>query len=429
MTKRHSFLNFIRLLGLLLIGGCATLPPHQPDPQTLAQLEKRGETQIADSKIAELKRKLGQLIYINIDGRGYHGDFAVRPGYFRLIRELQPGGVLAHYNSTEFHKIAKTNRRLVTLTRVPLFIGIDYLKLKRPSAHITKGRPLKNYLLLGNGFKRGCLTTYGRLDDPAFKTIIALHAFLLKSAGINQVLGPTVDNSVACEALRKKAVELFRIYDRFKLFPTLKHFPYLPLPSDLHKTSPDTRLSLKQVNRKIRDFKALHTYAQCIMTTHLYNSRIDAENIATFSAKWIGYLKHSLNYNNLIMSDGLFMIKNYTHHPTDCGSLPSPDITLPAHVHPVSIFALKAIIAGHDIVILEGNEHDTYRIFYDLLFFACQNNGTGERLRRRINKAYNKIIHLKRTIRQDLQPIPRPVSRALIREAVYLCSGLMDRLL
>jgi hypothetical protein len=83
--------------------------------------------------------------------------------------------------------------------------------LKRPPGLTKKRRPRKNYLLLGNGFKRGCLTTYARLDEVGFDTIIGLQAFLLKSLGVNQVLGPTVDNSVECDDLRHRAVTLFHI--------------------------------------------------------------------------------------------------------------------------------------------------------------------------------------------------------------------------
>ncbi len=186
---------------------------------------------------------------------------------------------------------------------------------------------------------------------------------------------------------------------------------------------------MAEVNKRIGDFKALHGLARCIMTTHLYNSLIDAGNIATFSSKWVGFLKHSLNYNDLIMSDGLFMIKSYTHHPTDCAALCFKDLMVPPHLHPVSIFAVRAICAGHDIIILEGNDRDTYRIFYDLLFFTCQKNSTGERLRRRIGKAYRKIIDVKRNLKEVLRPAAMPISKTFIRQAIGLCAGLEDRLL
>jgi hypothetical protein len=427
--KRHLFLHVICLIALFFAGGCATLTQPQPDTNTLTQLEKRGGSGIPVSQALELKSKLGQLIYINIDGRGYRGGLAVNPVYLDLIRDLQVGGVLAHYNTMDYKAIEKTNRRIYSLTNVPPFIGIDYLKIKRLPGAAKKGRPRKNYLLLGNGFKRGCLTTYSRLDEAEFDTIIGLHAFLLKSLGINQVLGPTVDNSVECEDLRHRAVILFHSYDKFRLLPTLKHFPYLPLPHDLHRTSPDTKLPVAEVIKRISDFKALHSFARCIMTTHLYNSLVDAGNIATFSSKWVNLLKTSLDYNDLIMSDGLFMIKSYKHHPTDCASLFFKDLTVPPHVHPVSIFAVRAICAGHDIIILEGNDRDTYRVFYDLLFFACQQNITGERLRRRINDAYRKIINAKLGLKEVLRPTAAPLSGSFIREAIGLCAGLEDRLL
>jgi len=424
--KKLYLLKIACITLLLSSFDCATQLNIQADPHSIKELVKRGEVHLPDQQIYEIKHKLGQLFYINIDGIGYQGEYAVDPGYFSLINKLQVGGVLVHYNTTDPHLIRKTNDKLSTLTDTPLFIGVDYVKLKRISAK-TKGTAQNKPLLIGNGFTSGCLTRYSRLDSASFKAITTLHAFLLKSLGINHVLGPTIDNSAQCPDMVVRALLLLKTYKRFNLFTTLKHFPYLPLPNDLHSVSPDTKISLNQVNKLIVSFKKLVPFSESIMTTHLYNSLFDAQNIATFSTQWISYLKRSLNYNKLIMSDGLFMIKKYKEHETDCSALPFKEYRLPPQHHQVSIYALKAICAGNHMIILGGGS-DTSSIFYDLLFFACQDNDTGRLLRKKIDEAYRKIVKIKNRNRKLLRAY-KPLAQNIINYAIRLCTKIEDMLL
>jgi hypothetical protein len=391
-TKKFKiYLLILLFIGIYIYKNTYANPFSQKLTHTLA---KQDLLHIPYEQALAIENKLGQLLYINIDGYSYSGEYAIDPLYFKLVKDLNIGGVLAHYNSADAAIIRKTNDKLQSLCQIPLFIGIDFVKLKLFEDANTDEEG--NYWVLGNStYEGGFLNQYRELGSEEFKLYTDLQAFIIRSLGINHILGPTIDNSVQCDDRVKRALAFIKFYQQNNLLVTIKHFPYLPLTSDLHKESPDTNLAPAVVEQHIIPFKQLASYTDFIMTTHIFNSQIDKNDIVTFSSLWNYLLKESLQYEGLIISDALFMITNYEPGQLQSFSAPFNHINFPWQKHKVSIFALRAILAGHDMIIIEGDAPDTEAIFRDLFYIACQDHETGELLRKRIEDSYARVYALK----------------------------------
>jgi beta-glucosidase-like glycosyl hydrolase len=124
------------------------------------------------------------------------------------------------------------------------------------------------------------------------------------------------------------------------------------------------------------------------MTTHLDDSLVDSR-IVTFSPVWLGILRQTTQFSGLLMSDGLLMLKNYTDK-SELGGIPEL-----AGLDPTVAWAMRAILAGHDFVIVEGSAGQTLRVFKGVLNEACQGTPTGNELAGRIEESYNRIRQFK----------------------------------
>jgi hypothetical protein len=62
-----------------------------------------------------------------------------------------------------------------------------------------------------------------------------------------------------------------------------------------------------------------------------------------------------------------------------------------ARLDPAAAWAVRAVLAGHDMVIVEGSTAQTERVFAGLLAFACGGSPEGAALRARIEESYGKI--------------------------------------
>ena len=160
----------------------------------------------------------------------------------------------------------------------------------------------------------------------------------------------------------------------FGLEPVIKHFPYLPTGANLHRQSPDTRLPLAEAEQRFAIFGELSDDAGIMMTTHLYDSLVD-KSIVTFSPLWNGLLRRRRDSTGLLMSDGLLMLKNYA----DSRSSPADPGPGFAGIDETARWAMRAILAGHDMVIVEGSAAQTYHVFEGLLTVACGGTPTGRR--------------------------------------------------
>ncbi len=327
-------------------------------------LQAAKKVEIPLNECKEMEQKVGQLLYINVDG--FDSNFTIDPAYDRLVKRIQPGGVLPKYNSSNPVKIKRASETLQSMSVNPLLIGIDSKNVEPD---------------IGLGFGCGMANELGGVDEGCFEKVALIEAALHKYLGINHSLGPTVKYNPKCGGLlagedRYKIPRLERVltsFNRVGVETTLKHFPYTPGNFNLHHDNRDTAVSRSVVfSRHLPVFSALKNQSGILMTTHLYNSNIDPNNMATFSKTWIDILKKDVGFKELVMTDALFMIDSYKGNMRQMAqNWPFiDDINLSDDL---TIFAVKAILAGHDMVLLESAAAETERIWKSLVAVSCKN--------------------------------------------------------
>ncbi len=353
-----------------------------------------------------IQAELGQLLVINVDGFGYSGPLALAPGFADLVRKLQVGGVIPHYGSTDYARIARTNRALAAMTDQPLLICGDIVKL-RGAAGVAS---------FGDGYVGGFLGRYRGLRDEELQTLAGLNAFVFAAIGMNVALGPTVDASTGEARVVERARLVIGQMDRFGIQPVLKHWPGLPPGANLHRESPDTRVPPAEVATRAQPFRELAGAAGIMMSTHFRDSLVDAA-IVTFSPTWTGLLRSQTGFGGLLMTDGMLMLRNYR----DQGMLAAGP-GLPARetrgIDGTAVWAARAILAGHDMVILEGSVGQTTRAWEGLLRLACSGTPTGDRLAARIEESWKRVTDWKAAraalLRRSIQ-VPAATIQSIIR--------------
>ena len=370
---------------------------------------------ISDEKCEDVSRKTGQLFYVNVDGFGYSGAEAINPEYENLIKEFNIGGIIPHpKDEADYQNIEASMERLKTATRYPLFIGIDRNSLLTSSNPKSKGSqedPVsKAAVEVGFGIYSGMTGNFGT-DFPldCAERVGYLQAFFHRALGFNQALGPTIEktpNTPFLAQSHEKVAEVVKPLisgmNSLGLRPVLKHYPYTPDSYDLHDRSDDTKLSSAAVADRLKIFKSVAPKSDFVMSTHLYNSNIDPDDMATFSEKWVERLRNDVGFNGLLMTDALFMFRSY---PATTKQMARKwNIKENAGVQSdYSIFAARSIMAGHDIVLLEGNAAQSRSIIKDIQRVACLDTPTGNKLNRRILNSYDRIQSYKLKNRDSLQ--------------------------
>jgi beta-glucosidase-like glycosyl hydrolase len=367
---------------------------------------------------ARIENELGQLFIVNVDGFSYQGTLAVHPDFMDMVGRLQVGGVIPHYGTFDFQKIKATNRALAGLTRLPLLVCADIVGLQCRAAEGAGAKTAR----FGDGYSGGFIGQFKDLSDGDFRTLGALNAFALAAVGVNTELGPTIDDSTGFSPTEERARIVVEQLRRFGIEPVLKHFPFLPAGANLHRESPDTRAPLEEVKRRVAIFRALGKESSILMTTHLNDSAIDRD-IVTFSPPWRGLLNRETGFDGLVMSDGLLMLKNYAGSKALGGYTATGDAGAPsaAAAGGVESWALRAILAGHDFIIVEGSAAVTYRVFKALLDVANGPSETGKKLRERIEQSYARIAAFKKA-RKALLTRLADVSPETMRTVISLAS-------
>jgi beta-glucosidase-like glycosyl hydrolase len=336
------------------------------------------------SAARELESKLGQLFIVNVDGFGYSGPLAVTPGYVKMVKELQIGGVIPHYGSHDFSKIRDTNRALASLTRLPLLLCADIVGIRSPD-----GGSAGKVARFGDGYVGGFIGRFAPLPDEEFRTLSCLNAFMLAAIGINTALGPTVDDSTADPRTSDRARIVVDALRGCGIEPVLKHFPFLPAKGNLHRESPDTKTPEREVWRRTASFRSLRGESEILMTTHTFDSLIDAAQIVTFSPAWNAIVRRQAGFSGMLMSDDLLMLRNYADKSVLGGEARGTAVG----------WAERSILTGHDFIIVAGSASTTYTVFEGLLRTAAADTDAGRRLRRRILEAYGRIQRFKESRR------------------------------
>ncbi len=375
----------------------------------------------------QVEGRLGQLLYINVDGNGLGDVDSLSPAYVKLVSQLQVGGIIPHFgisgSGVSFEKRSAEVAKFQQASRFPLLVGADNFEYMIPETH---GRVVH----LGMGFGGGFLmNTGGQVTEACLGNLTYIDGFLERSMGVNLALGPTIDKSSrwgfagsSADVVYPWAKDILDSLRQTNILNTIKHFPYTPDDYSLHKQTVDEKLSPQDVQNRIEIFTRLMPAADLVMTTHIFNSEIDSRDVVTFSRKWISILRNNLKFKGLIMTDGLFMFDHYPENIQNMSARWNEKSDVSSRI---SIFAARAILAGHDLIFLEGDAAQTRKVFKDLHYIACQNTRTGELLRDRIDDSFERILTFKKAHLGVL--FPRKGARPdLVNEAAHAFSSTVE---
>ncbi len=289
-----------------------------------------------------LEEKLGQLLMVHFNGEKANDEAEI------LIQETKVGGII-YYNwcnglyspeqvqllSSGLQELTKSNQN-----PIPLLIAVD-----------QEGGPVSR---LNNGFtKFPSNKVIAENSDPYHAREVALTMGLeMKAVGINMNLAPVVDvnsnplNPVIgmrsfssnAETVLAFGSEALNGYKQAHIIATLKHFPgHGDTSIDSHEDLPIIHKSKEELNKvELLPFAGLAKDADAVMTAHILVPAFDTENCSTLSEKTLTYLRETIGFQGVIVSDSLVMR----------GILKK--------CHTVDEAAIQALNAGCDLLILGG---------------------------------------------------------------------------
>ena len=366
------------------------------------------QVQIPQKECQDVQSRIGQLLFITVDGWGPPNSDAINPEYLKLIKEINPAGILCHSGSDDYRVKRNDFIKARQMSKDPLLIASDFDQF-----NLSKSLAGDFEMEFGLGYGGGKIASFDEKSKlECFKQMVYLDAFFHKAIGLNQSLGPTVENNEnwgwlakSADEVNKLADPIFSAFKHFGVATTMKHFPYTPETFNLHTANKDVKISADKVNLKLENFKKQSGKADFAMTTHIFNSNVDPDDMATFSKKWVRMLREDVGFEGLVMTDALFMISSYDDaiksmsakwNKIEAGGISDEQ----------SIFAARAILAGHDLVFLDGVSADTRKIHRNLSKLACLDNRLGAEFRTRVFESSVRVKKYKDKHADELKMVP-----------------------
>lgn len=338
-----------------------------------------------------LEEKAGQLLMVHFQGDAANEEARA------LIQDVKVGGIIYYNWANGLHSPEQVRTLSIGLQQLasenlhptPLLIAVDQeggivARLQKGFTKFPGNRAL------------------GETDDPhlaeAAATIIGQE---LRAVGINMNLAPVVDVHsnprnpvIGTRSFGEdpKLVAAFgesalKGYESSHIIATLKHFPgHGDVEVDSHKDLPvvhKTKEELQQV--ELLPFARLAPKADAIMTAHILVPALDPQNCSTLSEKTLTYLRETLGFQGVIISDSLVMegvLKK-------CRS-----------VEEAAIQALQAgcdmLILGGKLLVSENTKRELTAADIQRIHGAIVNAMQSGRLtEERINQAAERILNLK----------------------------------
>ncbi len=367
-----------------------------------------------------IQEKVGQLLMVSFEGEVINEDARV------LIQDVGVGGVIYYTWSnglTSQEQVKQLSDGLQSLTRsnkhpLPLFIAIDQ------EGGIVNRLQKECTLFPGNA-------ALGAVTDPQLVEEVSFAMGQeLQAVGVNMNFAPVVDVNVnpnnpviglrsfgadpeVVAQLGKSAVEG---YKRAHVIATLKHFPgHGDVEVDSHEELPIIYKSMQELESvELLPFARLSPSVEAVMTAHLLVPAVDKENCSTLSKKTVHYLRNTIGFQGVLISDSLTMQ----------GVLKKCDT--------IDEAAIRALQAGCDILLLGGRvlvDGDktagltaaSIQRIHRALVKAVQDGRVPEE---RVNEAVERILDLKlRTLSSNVAEEARPCDlqkHALLAEKVAM---------
>lgn len=270
-----------------------------------------------------LKEKIGQLIVVSTQAhRELDGLFYWSPEYEQLLQEYGIGGLLFLYKNDPLSQIQTINA-LNARSKIPLLITLD---AEWGIAMRHEGVQHVPYAL-----------TLGAITDLAL--LEKAGAFLAEQCallGVHFNLTPVVDiysnkkNPVVnkrcfgsdVNRVNTHAAALIKGMQAAGMYGSAKHFPgHGNTDLDSHYTLPKISDSLEVFeSTTLQPFKAaIEAGVKSIIVAHLLVPAFDAKNPASLSPAIYDYIRSTLHFDGLLMTDGLAMKALITWTESDVG--------------------------------------------------------------------------------------------------------------
>jgi beta-N-acetylhexosaminidase len=301
-----------------------------------------------------IEEKVGQLMIWSFHGTEFN------PQMKTVLRSYQPGALIAfRRNITTMDEIGRLNNDAQNFAKAhlkaPLFLMID--QEGGMVSRLRMNASMPSALALG------------RTGDPALIANFAkTKAELLRALGFNVNLAPVLDISNPSKdsfignrtfgddpsLVSEMGMAYARGLSEGGVFPTAKHFPgHGGTLQDSHFMTPKKLSSPEELNRTdLVPFKKFGStdFPRLVMMAHLSLPSLDPSGVpATYSKILIQeHLRSHLAYGGLVVTDDLEMN----------GAMISPDI---------GERAVRAILAGNDMIMLAGSFSHQKRAFRSVL--------------------------------------------------------------
>lgn len=325
-----------------------------------------------------LKEKVGQLIMVGIKGT------TINPQTQKLISELKLGGIILYsHNVTDPYQVKTFTASIQNVAKenrvIPLFIAVDQeggsvVRIRKhtqalPAAMVIGATRSSQFSFLSGKFTAQMLSGMGinmnlapvlDINTTEHNAVIGVRSYGSDPSLVSQL------GMWYIEGLQSRGV-----------IATAKHFPG-------HGDTPiDSHYALPVLNKKLEDLedfhfipfrKAIDNGLDAIMTAHISIPSLDPSGLpTTFSYNLLtNVVRDKLHFGGIIITDDLEMKSIRDQYG-------------------IGQAALKAILAGADVVMVGWSDDKKHEVF-NTLYEAVQ---SGKLTEERIDESLKRIIALK----------------------------------
>lgn len=330
-----------------------------------------------------LEDKIAQMLMV-----GFPGTELLDSTIINDIQLRKVGGVIIFGgNITSPAQIQQLTNSLQSISEIPLFISVD-----QEGGRIARLREANGFAATKTAYEIGTIN-----NQDTTRACASLMAGWLQQSGFNVNLAPVADVNVnpmspaiglLDRSFSGNPDTVFHhcnwFIDEFNnknIVTTLKHFPgHGSADTDSHLGF--TNITNTWSESELIPFQKLiqNGYDDFIMSGHLYNANLDSVFPASLSQKVMTtLLRDSLDFNGLIITDGMFMGAITNNYSFDKA-------------------VELAINAGNDILLYTGNKIAGKSLVDSIISVVLNKISLGIITESRINQSYSRILQKKQLL-------------------------------
>lgn len=264
--------------------------------------------------MVNLKEKINQLFIL-----GYKGeDFCANKDFVELLRQGLGGVIFFTHNIVDENQFIAQIEKIKFVSKFPLFLSIDeeggrVERFENINKDFANGKKYLSAKYIAQKGEKALVEQTQKISDD------------LKKYGLNMNFAPVLDvnsnpnnpiigeraYSNNPEEVSKYAIIVNEIYNKNGIITVGKHFPgHGDTKKDSHLEMPVVDLGFDEFEKNhIAPFKkAIENNIPALMVAHVHYSCFDEMKIpASISKNVLSYLRKTLCYNGLVVSDDMEM--------------------------------------------------------------------------------------------------------------------------